>query len=240
MSEHFDDPMEFIWEKIPKTKAGLVHYLPGDIPYLYLHGFVDSNRYGYQEWKDAFADTRQDDGSYLVSKEKFLTLRKFRYAGPVFKPFDPDKIREGEWSDEEIQKLFEFSFKPSCALIDEVFWNSINALKKQGFVNNGKLLVNKAVKTQLKFLIDKWPSPRRKLEQEVQRIREEREATFRSNTQNRDATRFTSGKLASEAKQEDFQKLQGASPKRDAPPPTTTAETIDIKSLRRPRGKITG
>ena len=70
--EDIKDPMEFIWDKVPKNKQGAIHYLPGDIPYLYRNGFVDSTRYTYDQWKKAFEDCKQDDDSYIVNKNKFL------------------------------------------------------------------------------------------------------------------------------------------------------------------------
>lgn len=242
MAEEIKDPMEFIWEKIPKTKKGLVHYLPGDIPYLYRNGFVDSARYTYQQWKSAFEDCIQDDGSYFVSKEKFMSLRPFRYVGPVYKPFDSQKVREGEWTDEELKKLYVLSIKPSSAIPENIFWNIIKDLKGRGLIKNGNLIVNKDVKIQLAYLIERFPSPRRRLEIEINRIREERENQLRGATKKRDSSTFTVGKIASETKTEDFKKLESSGPVKSKAPAETAEEkpTIDIKKLRKPRGKITG
>src|SRR5690349_10807510 len=125
MAEDVKDPMEYIWDKVPKNKQGFIHYLPGDIPYLYNNGFVDSQRYTYEQWKSAFVDCLQSDGSYLVSKDKFMSLRPFRYVGNVFTPFDPKRVREGEWNDGDLKKLFERSIKPSSSISEEIYWNSI-------------------------------------------------------------------------------------------------------------------
>lgn len=243
MADNIKDPMEYIWEKVPKTKEGLIHYLPGDIPYLYQNGFVDTNKFTFEQWESAFDDCRQEDGSYLISHDKFLSLRQFRYAGPVFEPFDPNRVREGEWTDSDLKKLYIRSIKPSCSVPEDVYFNSIGALKKQGFVKNNNLLVNKAVKTQLKYLVDRFPSPRRKLEQEVARIREKREAEYREVTTKRDTSKFVSGKLASETKSEKLKELQTSKSKSQTSKPSKPPageETIDIKKLRKPRGKITG
>lgn len=236
MVEQNSDPMEYIWERIPKTKEGLIHYLEGDIPYLYQNGFVDTTAYSYQEWKEAFNDCLQSDGSYLVNRDKFMSLRRYRYEGPVWKPFDAQKVRDGEWSDADLQKLFEKSIQPSSGITEEIFWNSVKALKKQGMVNNGNLLVNPSVKKQLAYLIERFPSPRRKLETEVHRLREERETKYRQVAKERDSSQFTTGQLASEAKLEKFKQLEGKSS-----PETSdegNQEGIDIKKLKRPPRKI--
>ena len=246
MPEQIQDPMEYIWEKVPKTKEGLIHYLPGDIPYLYRNGFVDSTRFTYQQWKNAFEDVKQGDGSYFVSRDKFMSLRPYRYVGPVFKPFDPNLVREGEWTDEDLKKLYSRSIKPSSGIVEEVFWNSVKALKDQGLVKNGNLLVDATVKKQLAYLIERFPSPRRRLEKEVNRIREERENQARTIAKNRDASGFVAGKFASEAKMEEFKKLETSAPVR---PPAQSHQvasypdenpTVDIKKLRKPGKKITG
>ena len=100
MPEEIHDPMEYIWEKIPKTKEGLVHYLPGDIPYLYFNGFVDAVQFPYEEWESAFDDVKQSDGSYLVGRDKFMSLRRFRYVGPLYNPFDAHRVRDAEALDD--------------------------------------------------------------------------------------------------------------------------------------------
>lgn len=241
MAEETTDPMMYIWEKVPKTAQGFIHYLPGDIPYLYRNGFVDAIRYTYQQWKEAFKDCLQLDGTYLVNKNKFLSLRKYRYSGPCFQPFEPSKVREGEWNDEELKKLFDKSIKPSSSISEDIFWNSIKALKNQGLVQNGNLLVNKAVKTQLAYLIERFPSPRRRLEKEVSRIREERESQTKQVAKDRDASLFVSGKLSSETKLEDFKKLETSVPLKSASPVIKDSKpTLDIKSLRKPGKKISG
>ncbi len=240
MAEQIQDPMEFIWEKVPKTKEGFIHYLPGDIPYLYRNGFVDTVRFTYQQWKDVFEDCKQSDGSYLVSQDKFFSLRVFRYSGPVFQPFDSSKVREGEWTDEDLQKLFDRSIKPSSTITQDIFWNSVKALKSQGLVKNGNLLVNDTVKKQLDYLIERFPSPRRRLEKEVTRLREERESQVRQVSKDRDASLFVEGKIASESKLEAFKKLESAAPIKTAKQPSSSAQTIDIKKLRRPGKKISG
>src|SRR4030095_17045914 len=96
--------MEQIWAQVPKEHnipAGLkgeyIRYIQTDPKYLYMTGFVDT-RISFEEWEGAFQDCRQTGGAYLLSKEKFLSLGKYKYSGPIKKPFDAMKIREG-WYD---------------------------------------------------------------------------------------------------------------------------------------------
>ncbi|MBX7149431.1 hypothetical protein K1X76_10160 [bacterium] len=240
MTEEFKDAMEYIWDRIPKTKEGNVRYLLGDLPYLYQNGFVDSNQFTYEQWKAAFEDCKQDDDSYILTKEKFLSLRKFRYVGPVFEPFDASKVREGEWTDDDLAKLYHRSIKPSSTVPEQVYFNMIKALKeREGLQQNGRLLVNKTVKTQLGYLIDRFPSPRRKLEIEVSRLRKEREKDFREVNENRDVSKFVAGQFESEEELKKFKSLQN---KAGAPvkQKIDTSKTVDLKSLKRPPKKISG
>lgn len=237
------DPMEYIWERIPKNKEGKIHYLAGDIPYLYVHGFVDTERVSYKDWKQVFEDCKLADGTYIVDHAKFLSLRVYRYEGPTFEPFNPQKIREGEWTDDQLTKLYQLSIKPSSHVTEDIFWNSIKALKKQGLEQNGNLLVDKRVKTQMSYLIERFPTPRRRLEKEVSRIRKSREETIRGSTKNRNQSSFTAGQMESEIQIEKFKELENKSALKTAPQHTKAPqeeETIDIKSLRRPSGKISG
>jgi len=243
MSEEITDPMQYIWDKVPKTKEGFILYLAGDIPYLYRNGFVDTQQFSYQTWKAAFDDCLQPDGTYLVSEEKFMSFRKFRYEGPLFKPFDPNRVRSGEWNDNDLQKLYDLSIKPSSTVAEDVFWNSVKALKDQGFEQNGNLLVNEAVKKQLSYLIERFPSPRRRLEKEVGRLREEREEEFREVTKNRDSSKFVAGKFASEDKMEQFKALENKSAYTKAPASKAAKSKkadVDIKKLRKPSRRISG
>lgn len=240
MSEAAQDPMEYIWERVPKNENGHIHYLAGDIPYLYRNGFVDTTIYTYQQWKSAFSDCLQTDGTYIVAKDKFMSLRKYRYVGPVFSPFEAQKVREGEWTDEDLQKLFDLSIKPSSTITQDIFWNSVKALKDQGFIQNNHLFVNQAVKNQLNYLIERFPSPRRRLETEVQRIRSDREAQIMAANESRDTSLFVSGKTSGESRLDDFKKLQSSTSITDDPAIDPEGPLLDIKSLKKPRGKING
>jgi len=243
MAQQPFDPMEYIWERLPKNKDGkTVKYLVGDIPYLYHNGFVDTLKFSYKQWETAFIPFKQTDGTYLLDKPSFFTLRIFRYNGPSHAAFDPAKLRDGAWPDNELEHLYQKSIRPSTSITKEIFWNSVKALKTAGFVNDkAELICNERVRKQLSYLLDKFPSPRRRLEKEVFRIKNARDAGTALQQKNRDASNFVIGKTQKESEMEQFQKLQSS----QAAPQAQTAhktegEALDLKSLRKPGGKVIG
>jgi hypothetical protein len=114
--------MEFIWQKVPKTlKDGkeFVTYAKTDLPYLYNSGLVDTNRFTFKQWEQAFADSLGEDGKYWVTHKKMLFLGFFRYSKTVGEPFDPLRLRTGKWPIERLWRVYENSVIPSCSLPSE-------------------------------------------------------------------------------------------------------------------------
>jgi hypothetical protein len=246
------DAMQYIWERLPKEKDGKhVRYIKGDIPYLYYYGFVDTRKFALKQWQAAFEPFRQPDGTFLVNQAQFMLLRVYRYNEPVQEPFDPKKLRLGPWPHKELQFLFEKTLKKCTVIPDNIFWNSITALKKRGKVNaNNDLLIDEEVQKQFAYLIDRFPTPRRNLEKEVARLRQEKEKAQSVHQKNRDATVFTVGQSERDHKVDAFQKLQSSqstpSPTRPAAPaPAAEPAGVDLKALRNsapkpPGGKLVG
>lgn len=237
--------MEYIWDRIPKNKGGkTIRYLAGDIPYLYENGFVDAAKFTYKQWKQSFEAFKQEDGSYILTKEDFFTLRLFRYNGPSHDVFNAEKLREGPWPDDELEFLYNKSIQPSSRVAHDIYWNSINALKRQGFVNeNNELIVNDKVKKQLTYLVEKFPSPRRRLEKEVKKIREQRSEQMNEHMKNRNASGFSVGETQSEEKNKEFEKLQSKQQTQSTSSQkqkNTKEESFDLKSLKKPRGNFRG
>lgn len=234
------DAMEFIWERLPKNKDGkTISYLPGDPVYLYHNGFVDAIKYSLDQWMAALAPFKNKDGSgYTLDRRSFMMLKVFRYHGPSHEVFEPAKLRGGPWPDDELEYLFQNSVKFSSTITKDIFWRSVEALKKKGFVDgSGQLNVNDTVRKQFEYLVEKFPSPQRRLEKEVRRLREERDAERSLHQKNRDASSFTIGTSQSEEDLEKFKELENkASPK----PVESESAGIDIKSLKKPTGKVKG
>jgi len=237
--------MEYIWERIPKLKDGkTIRYLKSDIDYLYYHGFVDTTKYTIEQWKAAFTPFKTKEGNFELNKAQFLSLRAFRYTGPAHEVFDPMRITEGPWSDDDLNLLYKRSVAKASALTSKTFWAYIDALKKiPTRVNeDGHFIIDKAVKIGLYQLIEKYPSPRRRLEKEVRRIRKERDERVEGLKKNRDASGFTVGQTAKEATLEQYQNFVTSSvaDQKTEAPIETEEEAIDLKKLRKPGKKFFG
>jgi hypothetical protein len=243
------DPMEHIWERLPKERDGkTVRYLLGDIAYLYKNGFVDTKQHTYEQWKAALLPHQKTDGSYILTKEAFLSLRKYRLGGVEKEPFDPMKLAEGPWDEARVKALYHKAIKPSSEVPEEIFWNSIAALKRAGCVDEtGRLIINEKAKNQITYLIERFPSARRRLEKEVSRLRQEKDQILIAAAKNRNASGFSIGITESEYQLNSFQKLQ-SSLSEDEQEKDIFEEDLDadeeempsIKDLRKPPSRVRG
>lgn len=236
------DPMEFIWEKLPKMADDRVLYGANDPTYLYENGFVNTQSVTLTTWKTAFLPFKQKDGTYILSKEDFFSLRLYRDSGLVLPPFNPQKMRPGPWPDEELTVLYERSIQPSSSLTAEVYWTAINALKRQGHIDaNGQLNVDDKVQQQFTYLIDKFPSPRRRLEKEVARLKKEESDLTHNAQAKREKSDFKVGKTKSESRHEDFKALENSTrTSQNATLVDPKKATIDVKKMKKPTGKFVG
>lgn len=240
----FFDAMEYIWERLPKNKDGkTISYLPGDPAYLYHNGFVDAIKYTFDQWLSALIPFKNKDSSgYTLDRRGFMMLKVFRYHGPSHEVFDPVKLRDGSWPNDELEYLYENSVRYSSTISRDIFWRSIDALKKKGFTDkSGQLLVNDVVKKQFEYLVEKFPSPQRRLEKEVKRLREERDEELSKHQSNRDASSFTIGTSQKEEELKKFKELETAQkPATEKSTPDDSGAVIDIRSLKKPTGKVKG
>lgn len=117
--------MDHIWNAVqPKDiKDGVeyITYVKTDIPFLYYSGLVDTKKWSRKEWEQAFEDCLGEDGRYWVSREKLISLGRFRYCKVVSDPFDPLKMRTGKYTPERLWKIFENSVIPSSSLPESLF-----------------------------------------------------------------------------------------------------------------------
>lgn len=201
------DPMDYIWSKLPKSRAAdgeaYIEYTITDLPYLYHNGFVDTQAYSLDDWLIAFIPFKQDNGSYRLNKEQFLNLRHYRYAGMIRAPFDPLRIREGEWTEEDLWKLYHLSIKPSSTLSEEQYGTMIATAKKKGRFVEGKFRLDRSFKTRLKQLVEQNPSPLRRLELRVAGERKKEE----TRTTQKEKSKFSVGKTKAESTQKAFSEL---------------------------------
>lgn len=228
--------MEYIWERIPKQKDGkTIRYLEGDLAYLYYHGFVDTNRYKLENWKNALLMFKQKDGSYVLTKDQFMILRKFRYVNVSYEPLDPYKLEEGPWPDKALKGLYVKTIARATTIPEKVFFEAVDILKKAGHTDKqGQLVIDINFKKLLNNLLIKYPSPRTILEEEVARLKKERTVRSEAHQKNPDGSNFTIGQTDKESKLDELNRLQASSqPKQASTPETESKETLDVKSLRK-------
>ncbi len=156
--------MEYLWDTLPKTEDGRLNYGEGDIRQLYELGFVDTEAFTLEQWLDAFEPVRQMDGTYLLNRDEFLALDKYRYKGEIRIPFDAMEINEGKYTDEGLEDLIHASIMPSCGLPKEEQQKFYDALKKEFRQGDGLILIKKPAKERIRALLNASPSPLRRLE----------------------------------------------------------------------------
>lgn len=111
--------MEQIWTKVGKTTQDGINYIvytQDDLPALYESGMMDTRRVSLENFLKFFEPLKQSDKKYWVSKENFIKLGKYRYAGRIKEPFDPIKMRQGRYTVERLWRVFERSIIPSTSL----------------------------------------------------------------------------------------------------------------------------
>lgn len=162
--------MQVIWDKTskphPDGQRTIVWRDRYDLEFLYIMGFVDTDRFSKDEWIDSFRDSLQKDGSYRVTQDQWFAKRAFRYSGPVGPPLDPMSIHEGLWDMKEFETFLKEKILPSTTLTEEHFRKAIEKAKKTA-IKDGKYVVNRVFKFALKQLLLTYPSPRRIREMSV-------------------------------------------------------------------------
>ncbi len=146
-----------------------------DLTHLYNTGFVDTDRHTLQQWIEAFAGSRQPDGSYSLTLEQWLEKEPYRYCKKVAPPFDPLTIREGEWEVDDWKQLIREKFLPETVIPYEKFDRAIEEARKKGEFKDGKILMIPAKKQSLKNLLDRYPSPTRRRALATERVRQHEE-----------------------------------------------------------------
>ncbi|MFO1519243.1 MAG: hypothetical protein U1F57_06235 [bacterium] len=232
-----------IWSNVPKEhnlppqlkgKGEYIRYVNTDPKYLYLTGFVDEKTYTEDDWEAAFQDCRQPDGSYLISKEKFLSLGKYKFSGPIKKPLDALRIREG-WYD--LYAWHEFCVKsiiPSTTLTVENLVQIEKFIKEKGHIVNGRIRIDKSAKLRIKQFLDNFPSISRRRELSVHKIHQERVQTEveRSKHPGSQATTYQRGQRVGEKDKKELKETLLKNSKLAAAE-TKEEPTLSIKDMRK-------
>lgn len=159
------DVMEYLWDLLDKTPDGKhVIYTATDVEQLWAMGFVDAGQISIDDWLSVFEPFRQENGSFLLGRDDFMQLDKYRYKGEVRIPFDAMRINEGKYTDEGLKELFDASIVPSCSLSTEEMHEFFEKLKNEFRQNDGLILIRSPAKERIRALIDANPSPLRNLE----------------------------------------------------------------------------
>jgi hypothetical protein len=218
------DVMEHLWSTIDKTEDGkFVHYDEIDVHQLYINGFVDAQQFTLQEWMKAFEPFRQADGTFLVNKDNFLALDKYRYKGEIRIPFDAMKINEGKYTDEGLDELVSASIAPSCKLPPEQLKEFFDTLKRDFRQADGLILIKTAAKTRIKTLLENNPSPLRNLELLLDHMLSERGADMEGDIDRAELDAAT------------MQASRAASSFSETPTTKSEAKAVGLKALTKAR-----
>ena len=151
-----------IWSAVAQPSADGKKYLifagRNDLVYLFCTGFVDENKFSLQDWVDSFKTCLQPDGSYRLTEEEWLDKARFRYCGPVGRPFNPLLIHEGDWPEKDMELLIKTHLLPAVYFNEEEF-RAIFEEAKPTFFKEGVYKVTQKVKEDLKNMVDTYPSP---------------------------------------------------------------------------------
>ncbi len=151
-----------IWERLskpgPAGKKFLILKHRNDIVYLYSTGFVDESQITLLDWVKAFEDSLQKDGSYLITEEQWMDKAPYHYSGPVGTPFDAMTLREGDWSEADMETLLREKILPATYFTESEFRRIFNEAKPT-FFSGGVYKISPAVKKDLKELLELCPSP---------------------------------------------------------------------------------
>lgn len=158
--------MELMWEQFQNRKQGShIRLSAAEVDEMWNCGIIDTARFSIAQWRAAFDQHRQPDGSYLVTKEEFLDKEKYRYKGEIMVPFDAMLINEGKYTDEGLKELVDESIAPSCSLSISELNKFIEGLKNEFRDRETNLIkIESPAKIKIKNLILAHPSPLRRLE----------------------------------------------------------------------------
>lgn len=157
--------MELIWIGLPKTPdPDHVVFSEDDLKDIWLHGFVDTERFPMDDWLCAFEPNKTPDGTYLLKKEEFLEKDKFRFTGEIFFPFEPILINEGKYTDEGLQELVDKSIAPNCAKSKKEVQDFFENFRERYREKDKLIRMDLDGKREIAELINQFPSPTRRRE----------------------------------------------------------------------------
>lgn len=157
---------QVVWEQMTPTDDPKVRLASSDwIAEIHAVGAVDGKRVRLPQWQAAFASLPKDEeGRFQVGVGEWARIGKFLFAGNIKKPFEPPRLKDGarptDWLSELFQKVLRFETTLSFDA-----WKKLVAEQIQPrFVKGDRVQLNPALKALLGAILEKHPSPLRKLE----------------------------------------------------------------------------
>ncbi len=168
--------MEWLWLQMHRGSVSmpadkLIFEGEHDLSYLYRTGFVDTDKFKYQDWLNAFKNSRQSNGEYHLTKEQWLSKATYRYNKKVEEPYDPMTIREGEWTEADWLDFIKTTLVPQCTITFEQYLFGINEAKRKGEIKDGIVTMTAEKKRGIVKLLNNNPSPKRRRALAVQHVR---------------------------------------------------------------------
>lgn len=232
--------MEELWLKVSKPAKDGNRYITlkglGDIGFLYATGFVDVQKFTFKEWMDAFAPSRQKDGSFVVTHPQWMAKKKFRFDGKLDAPFDAFTIEERDYTEAELTKLMTEKIIPNTIYNQSYIPQVLNNLRAQKKLVNGKIKIDKGIKEFIHNLINTYPSPKRILELMVGALKYAKDNKYKMSQLGLQKSSFAAGSAAEKIVQARLSEIAKEIHAAEAPAPT--GPTVSLKDLqkRRPGG----
>ncbi len=158
IERHFWDNLE----EVPSQTFRLIS--EEDMIVFYEHGFVDAKKVSLDQWQDILKNFPQHQGKYRLSETNLYQLSNYLYQGPIRRPFNPEKLKEGprdpSWLDKLYVKVIRFETK-----LNESEWQDIvrNEIMMQ-YNYLGQFVLDTNSKNFINALIEKHISRLRRLE----------------------------------------------------------------------------
>ena len=131
---------------------------------LYDHGFVEARRLPKARWMELLKKLPHEEGRYRLMEGDLPKFAPFLYHGPIKKPFDPLRLKDGirpqAWLIEMYQKVLKFETTLKPAEWSQLIQQEI----KPRFQVKEEFRFDKRFKEWLVELLDKKASPLRRLE----------------------------------------------------------------------------
>jgi len=154
---------DLVWSLLMPTQEPDTCLMPDELIFeIYQRGIIDSRRYRFDQWKAVFKDIPNKEEVYFVNKSHWPRLSSFFFQGPIKKPFDPKKLKDGprplSWLNEVYQKVLRFE---TSITFDN--WRRIVSQHIQPrFVKNDQVFLRQEIRDLLaKILLDKASSLRK-------------------------------------------------------------------------------